>query len=371
MKGLISRVLAGLGLFLCVEGVLFRTDLYPSILEPDSYAGLTESFVVGGRLLSPREDRCAILVVGHSSVFFAFSAAIANQMTQPEGFQFINAATPISSLRSWYYQLREFDPDSDRYRAVVLPMTSYDDWHIQWTWREIDEIRLLVPLLRYTDLPTFVGSYERPMAPRALSAVLLKGSAYREDIQAFLQAPVRRMASVARRDELLRETAGRLEEFQEEEAKRENDSLAGVTYDARSDQVLFADGLPFDEQEREDLTYSIRRMREDVAPSASFEQRWLERIVGRYSGTNTRVILYRLPIPFPSTRPRIPAKSDSVVRSMAAQHRIVLLPEDLFVDLERPEYFSDTRHMNEQGRNRFSPILAREVARKLECNSSY
>ncbi len=38
------------------------------------------------------------------------------------------------------------------------------------------------------------------------------------------------------------------------------------------------------------------------------------------------------------------------------------LPGDSFVGLEQPRYFFDSAHMNREGRERFSPMLARRVA---------
>jgi lysophospholipase L1-like esterase len=41
---------------------------------------------------------------------------------------------------------------------------------------------------------------------------------------------------------------------------------------------------------------------------------------------------------------------------------VTVLDENLFGDLERPDYFFDAYHMNAEGRSVFSPRLARAVA---------
>jgi hypothetical protein len=65
-------------------------------------------------------------------------------------------------------------------------------------------------------------------------------------------------------------------------------------------------------------------------------------------------------------RPDLPPPDpNSTVRQFAAAGRIVLLPENMFDSLERPELFGDALHVNEEGGYQFSMMLAGEIGRLL------
>ena len=58
-------------------------------------------------------------------------------------------------------------------------------------------------------------------------------------------------------------------------------------------------------------------------------------------------------------------KRSSSIRELASRPNVILANEHLFDSLEHPEFFKDAMHMNRDGVERFSAMLADEVARLL------
>jgi hypothetical protein len=87
---------------------------------------------------------------------------------------------------------------------------------------------------------------------------------------------------------------------------------------------------------------------------------WYGRIVDYYRGSGTKLIFIRVPRA-PLSPPDEPPKMDSAVRQIASQPNVVVLNENLFNALERPELFWDAWHMNRAGMEQFSRALATAV----------
>jgi lysophospholipase L1-like esterase len=98
---------------------------------------------------------------------------------------------------------------------------------------------------------------------------------------------------------------------------------------------------------------------------AQFLGTWLGRTADRYRGTPTKIVFFRLPrgpIPRPDY---LVKKRSSSIRELASRSNVILANEHLFDSLEHPEFFKDAMHMNRDGVERFSAMLADEVARIL------
>jgi hypothetical protein len=67
------------------------------------------------------------LVPGDSQVAEGFSARLANQVGEASGWEFVNAGVGGASMRSWYYMVRDLDPDRSRFDVIVLPLRGYPD----------------------------------------------------------------------------------------------------------------------------------------------------------------------------------------------------------------------------------------------------
>ena len=84
---------------------------------------------------------------------------------------------------------------------------------------------------------------------------------------------------------------------------------------------------------------------------------------------DSELIVFPLPRgPYATRQPAIRDDAD-VPAALAARRTATVLPPDLLLDLERPEYFFDVLHLNAAGRERMSTQLGTEVARVLEAKS--
>jgi lysophospholipase L1-like esterase len=98
---------------------------------------------------------------------------------------------------------------------------------------------------------------------------------------------------------------------------------------------------------------------------AHFMRTWLGRIADRYRDSRTKIIFIRLPrgpIPRPAY---LVKKLSSSIRELASRPNVILADEHLFDCLEHPELFKDAVHLNKDGVEKFSEMLADEVARIL------
>ena len=100
----IAACLSALAILFGLDALLFRTSLYPSILEPGSSAGQFElTFRRELRAQALNGDNL-IVTLGNSR--FAYLPRFANELTSQSGYVFRSAG---SDPRSWYYMLRDLD----------------------------------------------------------------------------------------------------------------------------------------------------------------------------------------------------------------------------------------------------------------------
>jgi len=354
-----ARLGLALLLFFALDALAFRTGWYVSILEPDSTAGFLETYLnIEAR--RPEGRYRQVLAVGDSRM--GLKTRVANDLSVTTGCAFGTIAVPGTTPRCWYYMLRKVDPDCNRYDAILVPFDSYDDraWE-NHADRELD-LNYLTPLLRVTDFPQFVLSYPSWLTrAHAAEAVLLKGLSYQNDFQAFLGHPRTRLQQV----KLTEQHAG--EWYYD--AVWERHSLAGISVDWNAKTVVLPAWLTAGKRaETEHI------LLDDPPPISEqykrYRRRWLGAILDRYRGSRTRFIFLRLPRG-PVLRPDIPLPdSQSTARQFAAAGRAILLPEDTFDSLERPELFGDALHLNEEGGHEFSMMLAGEIGRILSSTQA-
>jgi len=155
-----ARILAGsLLAFLLVEVLIFDTNVYPSVLKPDSSAGMLETFLHNERRRKV-VNRNQVLAIGDSRM--GFIPRYPNKLGDLP-YTFATIATPGTTPRCWYYMLRATDPTARRYSAIILPVENYDDAE---TWEDhadrILDLHFLIARLRWTDIPEFSQSFTRP-----------------------------------------------------------------------------------------------------------------------------------------------------------------------------------------------------------------
>jgi hypothetical protein len=352
----VRNLLLGLAVFICVDGVVFHTRLYTSILAPDSYAG---RMAVMTRAEQQRRSSGLkeVLVLGDSRMAEGFSAAVADKLSSVAGFKFVNLAEPASSVNIWPYMLREVDPTTRRYWAIVVP------YGIGYEPNNADNVRIAMaaPLLRYEDCFNFASGFQQWSGRfRAFTACILRGSAFQSDVVDLLEHPIARIRSIQ-----LEPTRVRSRNVY----KGRDSDIVGTSYDPKTGKVTFPPQLT--EAQREAIRDTL------VQPSQSETQRFLkmqrdgiQQILDRYSATPTQIVLTPIPRgPFAGL-PGASMTFHAAFPSIMTQKAAFSLPEQTFDFLEKPEYYFDGYHLNARGRQRFTEALVTELVRRLRSANS-
>jgi hypothetical protein len=340
----------GIAAFICVDGALFHSGLYVSILAPSSYAGRIS------RITRAEKERASsglkeVLVLGDSRIAEGFSATLANELGSPAGLKFVTLAEPAASANTWYYMVRAVDPTTRRYAAIVIP------YSIGYEPNSADSLRISMtaPLLRYGDCFHFASGFQRWSGRfRAFMACILRGSAYQEDVADLLAHPLARMRSIRQADKI---HSGR-------EYKGRDYDLVGTSYDAATGQVTFAPKLT--EAQRSAFRRSlIQPSQSDTEYSLKLQRDWIPRIMNRYLHSPTAIVLTPLPRgPFLQLG-GLSRGYESVLPSSVIQRANFSLHGDTFDFLEKPENYFDAFHLNAKGRQQFTERLVSELLGRL------
>src|SRR5215831_12334939 len=341
----------GIAAFICVDGIIFHSGLYISILAPDSYAGRVVEITRAEKRRAPSGLK-EVLVLGDSRIAEGFSSTLANELGSPAGLKFVSLAEPAASANSWYYMVREVDPTSRRYSAIVIPYgAGYEP-------NSADALRISMtaPLLRYADCFHFASGFQRWSGRfRAFVACILRGSAYQDDVVDLLAHPIARITNVRQADR----TQSR------SEYKGRDYDLVGTTYDATTGQVIFAPKLT----EAQRLVFRkslIQPSQSDTEYSLKLQRDWIPRIIDRYSHSPTSIVLTPLPRgPFLELG-GFSKGYESVLPRSVIERTSFSLPGYTFEFLEKPDYYFDAFHLNAKGRRKFTETLVSELLGRLQ-----
>jgi hypothetical protein len=346
-RNLVSGIIA----FVCVDGIIFHSGLYASILAPDSYAGRLE-VLTRAEKQRPASGLKEVLVLGDSRMAEGFSATVADQLGSAAGFKFVNLTEPASTVSSWYYMLREVDPAARRYSTIVVPYgIGYEP-----STADLLRISMAAPLLRYGDCFNFASAFQRWSGRfRAFTACILRGSAYQGDVTDLLEHPIARMRSVQQEAKRIQARAA---------YKGKDYDLVGTSYDPTTGQVTFAPKLT--EAQRQAVRKSlIQPLQSDTEYSLKLQREWIPRILNRYSNSSTAIVLTPVPRgPF-AELPGFSREYHSILPSVLIQRTTFSLPEQTFDFLEKPEYYFDAFHLNSKGRQQFTETLVSELVGHL------
>jgi hypothetical protein len=350
-----------LALWFGVDALLFRTNLYPSILEPDSTAGEYELILMREREFFKRHgSENLVATLGDSR--FAYAPRLANELTSRTGYVFRHAGVAGTNPRTWFYMMRDLDPAANHYKALVIGLTSFDDEDgpanpVNGPY----DLHYVIARLRLADTLEFARSYDdRQLQWVALRGGLFKGFVLQPDIQEFLKSPadrIRRARMNRRGYDWWTYT------FQETER-----SMSGFQIDWQTGRYT---APPDADQEQKDSVQAVLYGRgyPQTGRLGAFYRVWLGRLLDRYRGSPTKIIFVRLPRgPVPAPEGMLQARS-AVVREFAQRPNVMLAPEHRFDELERPELFKDAVHLNRAGIARFSPLLAEQIAGMLSGSS--
>ncbi|MGB9475191.1 MAG: hypothetical protein WCE87_08990, partial [Candidatus Udaeobacter sp.] len=341
----------GLAVFVCIDGLVFHTRLYTSILAPDSYAGRMEV------ITRAEKDRVSsglkeVLVLGDSRMAEGFSAAVADHLSSVDGFKFVNLAEPASSVNIWDYMLREVDPTRRRYWAIVVP------YGIGFEPNSADRLRISMaaPLLRYADCFNFASAFQRWSGRfRAFTACILRGSAFQNDVVDFLEHPIERIQSIKREPTRLQSR---------EVYKGRDYDIVGTSFDPKTGQVTFPPRLT--EAQREAIRDSlVKPSQSETQDFIKIQRDGIQRILNRYSASPTEIVLTPVPRgPFAGL-PGASMTFHAAFPAITTQRTVFSVPEQTFEFLEKPEYYFDGYHLNAKGRQRFTETLVAELMGRL------
>jgi hypothetical protein len=340
----------GIAAFICVDGAIFHSGLYVSILAPSSYAGRVVRLTQVEKKRAPSGLK-EVLVLGDSRIAEGFSATLANELGSSSGLKFVSLAEPAASANTWYYMVREVDPTMRRYSAIIVP------YGIGYEPNSADPLRISMtaPLLRYGDCFHFASGFQRWSGRfRAFVACILRGSAYQGDVVDLLSHPVARIKSIQQADKMRSRS----------EYKGRDYDLVGTSYNATTGQVTFAPKLT--EAQRLAFRKSlIRPSQSDTEYSLKLQRDWIPRIMNRYSHSPTAIVLTPLPRgPFLELG-GFSKGYESVLPTSVIQMTSFSLPGHTFEFLEKPEYYFDAFHLNAKGRQKFTETLVSELLGRL------
>jgi len=349
------NLLLGIVAFICVDGAIFHSGLYVSILAPSSYAGRVER-ITRAEKERPSSGLKEVLVLGDSRIAEGFSATLANELGSDAGLKFVSLAEPAASANTWYYMVREVDPTAQRYSAIIVP------YGLGYEPNNADPLRISMtaPLLRYGDGFHFASGFQRWSGRfRAFIAGILRGSAYQDDVVDLLAHPIARIMNVRQADK----TPSR------SEYKGRDYDLVGTSYDASTGQVTFAPKLT--EAQRLAFRKSlIQPSQSDTEYSLKLQRDWIPRIVNRYVNSPTAIVLAPLPRgPFLELG-GFSKGYESVLPTSVIERTSFSLPGHTFEFLEKPEYYFDAFHLNAKGRQKFTEKLVSELMGRLRTPDS-
>jgi hypothetical protein len=354
MRAIIGCLAAMAALF-GIDALVFRANIYPSVIEPQSSAGYFELTL---RKEKQRQRGPGELIVTLGDSRFAYLPRLSNQYTATTGYTFTSAGVAGSNPRMWYYMLRDLDPTARRYQAVVLGVDDYDDEDGFADYEDyLADLHYVIGRLRLTDVFDFAASYRTlPHQWEAFRGSLFKGLTYQQDFHAFLLNPAKRIKDVR----FIHEGWAHWTYDYIEDPR----SLRGLTVDWKLMKADYPDS--FDAVQRQTVKdVTLRPVAPQTGHVARYRRMWLGRILDRYRGSPTRVVFARLargPVPRPDY---LVERKSSSIREFTARPNVLLCDEHAFESLERPELYKDALHLNREGSTQFSKLLADELRRVL------
>jgi hypothetical protein len=332
-----------------VDSVVFRWGPYPEYLAPDGSTGAFEC-TFRSELNRVKNSGKQILGIGDSRM--ALVPRVANEASRGTGYTFASVGLGSSSPRCWYYMLRDLDPRRDRYAAILFSLDDFDNEETLDEWGEhLSDLSLVVTRLRWSDIFEFTFSYRNPrLRWDAFRGGIMKGFVYKLDLMNFIADPRKRMAQLAwARTDFATDTYN----FQQSEQ-----SMAGLAVDWNARKfVSLPAGISHSEMEAFRWTFFPDDVPQ-LGRTAAYRRKWIGKVLDLYAGSKTRLVFVRPPrcaLVRPDWKER---RTRGVLRELASRRNAILVDENTFTDLERPELFKDPVHLNREGLARFSERMA-------------
>ena len=352
----VAAIVGGALIFAFVELLAFYVPLYRPLLDPSSTAGAFEAAIA--RLNDLRTDpQRDVLVLGDSRVYSGLDPTVATQASAGR-LRFLDGSVPGTTPRCWFFFVRAVDPDADRFRAIVVPVDTYEDddgaiGSIDGDQRRMD-LHYIVFRVGPADLAKLASSFgDRRASFNVGMDLLLRGPELREDVQALAADPAARVRAIRQ--------ARAADPYDPLAAHPRGESLTGLQADFRHARMSFPAGVA--DVQRGEIETQVLRVARPSPSYARYRRRWLGPIVERYARAGVPVIFVRLP-----TRPMhriVPTGAGGSLVEFARMGGAQLLAQAPYLALERPGLFADYDHLDARGSRSFSTQLGRDVARAL------
>ena len=349
----------GFFVFVTFEAIIFRSPIYRKIIHPSS------SFGVFWNSIKFEESRPSIglreiLFVGDSRIAEGFSATRADQLSISKRIKWVNAGVSGSTLRNWYYYLREVDPKASRYTAILLPFEDFSDegGESDLEGRYFLDLHIMTTVLKLTDIPLLIADAPTPRWKlKALRELLFKGFVFRSDVQDLLTSIPKRYNTV------LAQNKDGATSFNLYDGAPF--SLSGLITNAsmtelKSPLVLSPAIVTGMENRLKVIPHS------KLTSLAHYRAKWLGIIHSHYAHSNTRLIAVRIPVnPLGKALAR-PNGRSGILAELEKSEAITLLPGNFALRLETPDHFFDSLHLNHTGRLKFTREVVQQVSALIE-----
>jgi len=345
-------LLYALLLFVLGDVVVFRSGLYAWLAKPESSGG----WVTKRTLLAPPPlaagDVASVLLLGDSRIGEAIDEHSLRAQLGAPPVAVTQASLPGSSPRVWAQLFERLPQPPGGFSLVVLGLPDYDDdaGHEDQQHR-LNDLAFLGPSLgprRAFELAAELRGEANPHATRDVwLATLLKSFAWRRDVQDLAADPYTRYREVRRQ-------FGRLSWATPYPGNP--GSLAGVRVDG--DAIR---DLPPTSTSAQDLP-TLRNLvfHEHDVDNTAYRRRWLGELADRVRASGAELVVVRMPLQvLPRSKPRVPATA--VVDELAQRPGVHVLPYELLAGAEAPEFFFDALHVNREGRQLCTRLLAEQL----------
>lgn len=358
-----TLLLLSLVVFLTLDNGIFRTGFYSKISSTQTVAGHFAA-VARWRLEAPPSGKQDVLVLGHSKI----EAALSEKQFEQESpnANMVLASSGGTTEKMWYYLLRHVDPDRNRYAAIVVPIDTYKTPPLETDAENlIDVAQFLAPMLTASEWRDLIPTYTNPdVRGKVVVGALVSSHLYALDLQDLLLHPINR-----KQDLEFGNAAGPTFLFDWEGY---DGDLTTLEIDRPHAKILHAPPQldPFRQAEAE---FRLRTPPPEhvgiwTQRYHEFRKHWFSRIVDLYAGSQTKLIFVQVPR-WPFDMPMLlPIPGGPDLRDFVKPSKnVIVIDEDAFTDLEKPEYFYDVLHVNKHARREFTTRFGKHLREALDA----
>jgi hypothetical protein len=355
-----SRFLAALLVFFATDEMLFCTGFYQRLIEPDSSVGIY-CFRRGLALSKIKQGGHLVALVGDSRIQAAFSSRIFDQIANSTPFKAVNLGVPASSLRVWYFLLKQVDPDRNAFDLIVIPLASYADVDEEEDYpNRLYDLRFFVPFCSPADLSSVFQSFTDLNAKLIFIVdAISKLHALRLDIGDLLLHPLTRLNHLSR-----------FEKFGEEGFYRYKGYTTTLSGMKLSNRGWLKGSSTIDDLALQKLNY---RVSVPPPPQTGMRQRynsvWLNQLVDDYAESKTKILLIKMPTEPVARSYQLP-KCYASLNSIAKKKNVFILSEGYFDNFNTAQYFGDDVHLNSLAMPKFSSRLSEVILGLLAADNS-